>query len=300
MGCPHSVESGTVAIKTTCGAFDSIMHPGFNYYACCVQGVAGELSLRVQQQNISCTTKTLDNVFVTVRVSVQYMVKAGHEEDAFYKLTDPQMQIEAYVFDSLRAEVPKFTLDDVFIVKDKLSSAVKETVLTAMTEFGYEIIATPVTDIDPDASVKAAMNETERQKRLKKAAEDKGEADKILTVKTAEAQAEQIRIEASAQADASELQGQGLSRQRQAIVEGLQKSVTLFTENVTGTDAEGVMDMIMMTQYFDTLTNIGAQSKASTVFIPTGPRGHTDMATQMRQGMLESQAASAAMASSKA
>lgn len=219
------------------------------------------------------------------------MVKPGHEKDAFYKLTNPKHQIESYVFDSLRAEVPKFTLDDIFVVKDKLSSAVKETVENSMTDFGYEILATPVTDIDPDAGVKQAMNETNRMKRLKKAAEDKGEAEKILKIKTAEAKAAEIRIEAEASADASELSGQGLSRQRQAIIEGLQKSVASFTEHVDGADAKAVMEMIMMTQYFDVMRDIGGNSKATTVFVPAGPNASSNLSNQIRLGMMEASAA---------
>jgi len=222
------------------------------------------------------------------------MVKPGHEEKAYYRLTNPRHQIESYVFDSLRAEVPKFSLDDVFVVKDKLSSAVKDTVETAMDSFGYEILATPITDIDPDAGVKQAMNETNRQKRLKKAAEDKGEAQKILQVKQAEAKAAEIRIQASAEADASELQGQGLSRQRQAIVEGLQKSVSLFTDGVKGMEPEVVMDMIMINLYFDTIKEIGSGDKSNTIFIPHQPGAMQDIASQMRMGMLQAQAGSKA------
>lgn len=293
MGCPYSTDSGTVAIKTQFGKFARVQEPGCDclLLPCCYEGVAGKLSMRVQQHDVSCQTKTLDNVFINVKVSVQYMVKPGHEREAFYKLTNPRHQIESYVFDSLRAEVPKFTLDDVFVVKDKLSTAVRETVLSAMTDFGYEILATPITDLDPDAGVKSAMNETQRQKRLKKAAEDKGEAQKILTIKTAEAKAAEIRIEAEANADASELQGQGLSRQRQAIVEGLQKSVSLFTSNVAGTSSSDVMNLIMQTQYYDTIKDIGGATGSSTIFIPTGPQGNNDIQSQIRQGLLESSAA---------
>lgn len=292
MGVPYSTETGTVSIKTAFGKFDSTVHAGLDCLLCCgcYQSVAGTISLRVQQHDITCQTKTLDNVFVSVQVSVQYMVKPGLEKEAFYRLTNPRHQIESYVFDSLRAEVPKFTLDDVFVVKDKLSSAVKETVETAMTDFGYEILATPITDIDPDAGVKQAMNETNRQKRLKKAAEDKGEAQKILQIKQAEAKAAEIRIEASAAADASELQGQGISRQRQAIVDGLQKSVSAFTTTIKGMEPEAVMDMIMITQYFDTIKEIGANNKSSTVFIPHQPGGMADIASQMRNGLLQAQA----------
>jgi len=286
MGACYTTSTGTVSIKTQCGAFHKVQEEGCDCLICpCgYEAVAGTLSLRVQQQDIGCSTKTLDNVFVTIQVSVQYLVKRGLEKEAFYKLTNPRHQIESYVFDSLRAEVPQFTLDDIFVVKDKLSKAVKDTVESAMTEFGYEILATPITDINiEDANLKAAMNETQRQKRLKRAAEDRGEAEKILKIKTAEARAAEIRIEAEASADAAELSGQGLSRQRQAIVEGLQKSVEAFTSNVEGSDPQTVMNMIMVTQYFDALKDIGANNKSSTVFIPTGPGTVADLSQQIRQ-----------------
>lgn len=294
MGSCHSTDGGTVTIIQKCGAFDRVQEPGCTclILPCCYEQVAGTVSLRIQQHDIMCNTKTLDNVFVNVKVSVQFKVKSGLEKDSFYRLTNPRHQIESYVYDSLRAEVPRYTLDDVFVVKDKLSSAVRQTVEEAMTAFGFEIIATPVTDIDPDAGVKASMNEMQRQKRLKKASEEKGEAQKILTIKEAEARAAQVRIEAGAQADAAELQGQGLSRQRQAIADGLQKSVASFTGNVPGTSAQDVMDLIMMSQYYETLKDIGGTSKSSTVFVPMGPNGaRADMAS-MRQGVMEGLAGS--------
>lgn len=289
MGCPYSTETGTVSILQTCGKFEAVQEAGCGWLWCpgCYESVAGTVSLRTRQHNIICSTKTLDNVFVSIMVSVQFRVKRGLEKEAFYELYNPTSQIESYVFDSLRAEVPQFTLDDIFVVKDKLSSAVQSTVKEAMTSFGYEIIATPITDIDPDSNVKHAMNEMNKQTRLKRAAEERGEGEKILRIKTAEAKAAEIRIQAEAESDASELAGQGLSRQRQAIVDGLQKSVAAFTSEVKGTDPSTVMNMIMVTQYFDALKDIGSNNKSSTVFIPTSPATVGDLATQIRQGLME-------------
>jgi len=249
--------------------------------------VGGVVSLRLQQIDVDCDTKTKDNVFVKMRCSVQFVVMTDQIEDAFYQLSDPKHQIKSYIFDVLRAEVPKVTLDELFLVKDQMSKAVKDGVGKAMNRFGFEIVATPITDIDPDKGVKAAMNEINRQERLKKAASDKGEAAKILSIKRAEAEAAKIRIEAQADADAKELAGQGLSRQRQAIVDGLQESVNIFTKGVAGADPTTVMDMIMITQYFDTLKDMGANSRTNTIFIPHQPGGLTDLSSQLRQGIME-------------
>jgi regulator of protease activity HflC (stomatin/prohibitin superfamily) len=214
-------------------------------------------------------------------------VPADGIHDSFYKLTDKHKQMRAFVYDVLRAEVPKVTLDQLFLAKEKLSKVLKDGVQKQMQQYGIEILATPVTDIDPDQGVKHAMNEINRQERLKKAAEDKGEAAKIIMVKKAEALAQKIRIEAEADADAKELAGEGLSRQRQAIVNGLQESVNLFTKGVPGADHSTVMDMIMITQYFDTMKDIGANSRTNAIFMPHQPGAISDVSSQLRQGILE-------------
>lgn len=245
------------------------------------------MSLRVRQVDIICDTKTLDNVFVKVAVGVQFIVVPEKITDAFYKLTNVKHQLTAYIYDVLRAEVPKVTLDNLFLTKEQLSKELKAGVGEQMARFGFEILATPITDIDPDAGVKKAMNEINRQERLKKAASDKGEAMKIVMIKEAEARAARIRIEAEADADAKELAGQGLSRQRQAIVDGLQESVNLFTKGVPGADPSTVMDMIMITQYFDTMKDIGANSRSNAIFMPHQPGAVADLSSQLRQGILE-------------
>jgi len=289
---PFTAESGTVKMITRFGKHNHIQGPGLGVLCapcCCMDAIAGTLSMRVQQVDVQCNTKTLDNVFVKVEVAVQYLVEPGQEYNAFYKLTNAQHQIESYVYDSLRSEVPKVSLDNLFVVKEQLAGAVKKTVGDAMGPFGYQILATPVTDIDPDPGVKQAMNEINRQERLKKAASDKGEAAKILAIKEAESIAEKIRIEAQADADSKFYAGEGLSRQRQAIVDGLHKSVNIFTEGVHGAKAGDVMDMIMITQYFDTIKEIGAKSGSNTIFIPHQPGAISDISAQMRQGILEAQ-----------
>lgn len=289
MGIPFSTQTGSVKIIERFGSFKKIQRPGLGWLIPCVDQVAGIVSLRVQQVDIKCETKTEDNVFVFVNVSVQYIVRPDQIHDSFYKLTDVKHQLTAYIYDVIRAEVPKVGLDDLFIMKEQLSSAIKVGVGKEMMKYGFEILATPVTDIIPDKGVKAAMNEINRQERLKKAATDKGEAAKIIAIKDAEAKAAKIRIEAKADADAKELAGQGLSRQRQAIVDGLQESVNLFTKGVPGADPSTVMDMIMITQYFDAMQTVASHSKTNTIFMPHQPGVIGDLTSQLRQGIMEAQ-----------
>ena len=220
-------------------------------------------------------TKTQDNVFVHVVVSVQYFVLTEKVYDAFYKLDDPVNQIKAFVFDVVRARVPKIKLDDVFEKKDEIASAVKSELSQVMDDFGYGIVKTLVTDIDPDAKVKEAMNEINAAQRLRVAASEKGEADKIIQVKSAEADAE-----------AKALSGKGIADQRRAIVEGLRESVNEFQRTIEGTSAADAMNLILMTQYFDTLKDLGNASKTNTILIPHSPGGLADLASQLRDSMI--------------
>jgi len=219
------------------------------------------------------------------------MVKRGQEQAAFYSLTNPQQQVKSYVFDALRAIVPRVNLDELFVIKEKLADEIKQSVQIAMQDYGYSIMDTPIIDIEPDPGVKQAMNEINRQERLKKAAEDKGEAAKILAVKDAEAHAAKVRIVAQAEADSAELQGQGISRQRQAIVDGLEKSVNNFREGVPGVQPNLVIDMVLISQYFDTLKDIAANNKSNAVFMPYGSGAVNDITSQLRQGIMEANAA---------
>ncbi|GAQ79726.1 Helicase [Klebsormidium nitens] len=238
--------------------------------------VAGYVNLRVQQLDVRCETKTKDNVFVHVVCSVQYHAIEDHAYEAFYKLTDPQAQIKSYVFDVVRASVPKLILDDVFDQKDHIADNVKVELSKVMGTFGYQIERALVIDIDPDPSVKHSMNEINAASRLRVAAQEKGEAEKILAVKRAEGDAE-----------SKYLAGKGVARQRQAITDGLRESVQAFAGQIEGTSAKEVMDMVLITQYFDTMKEIGASSKNTTVFMPHNPSMVSDVASQIRTGFLE-------------
>jgi len=230
----------------------------------------------VQQLDVRCETKTKDNVFVNVVASIQYRALAEKANEAFYKLSNTRSQIQAYVFDVIRAFVPKLNLDDTFEQKNEIAKAVEDELEKAMSTYGYEIVQTLIVDIEPDEHVKRAMNEINAAARMRVAANEKAEAEKILQIKRAEGEAE-----------AKYLSGLGIARQRQAIVDGLRDSVLGFSVNVPGTTAKDVMDMVLVTQYFDTMKEIGAASKSSAVFIPHGPGAVRDVATQIRDGLLQ-------------
>lgn len=275
--CCIQVDQSTVAVEEQFGRYTDVLDPGchcvpwiFGYQ------VAGKLSLRVQQLDVRCETKTKDNVFVTVVASIQYQAVAENAADAFYKLSNTKAQIQAYVFDVIRASVPRLGLDAVFEQKNEIAKAVEQELEKAMSAYGFEIVQTLIVDIEPDAHVKRAMNEINAASRLRTAANDKAEAEKILQIKKAEGEAE-----------SKYLSGLGIARQRQAIVDGLRDSVLAFSENVPGTTAKDVMDMVLVTQYFDTMKEIGASSKSSAVFIPHGPGAVKDVASQIRDGLLQ-------------
>jgi len=276
LGC-ILVNQSKVAVREHFGKFDDILEPGCHCLPwCCGYQLAGELTLRVQQLDVRCETKTKDNVFVTVVASVQYRALVEKAADAFYKLSNTKGQIQAYVFDVIRASVPKLDLDSTFLQKNDIAKAVEEELEKAMSAYGFEIVQTLIVDIEPDVQVKRAMNEVNAAARLRVATNEKAEAEKILQIKQAEGEAE-----------SKYLSGLGMARQRQAIVDGLRDSVLAFSENVPETSAKDVMDLVLVTQYFDTMKEIGANSKSSAVFIPHGPGAVKDIASQIREGLLQ-------------
>jgi len=269
------VEQQTVAIVARFGKFINAARAGMNVKIPFADAIVGRISLRVLQLDVPVETKTKDNVFIKLAISVQYRVKPDRIYDAFYRLSDPNAQITSFIFDVVRAQVPKLILDDVFEKKDTIAVAVKGELAEQMNEFGYDIIKALVTDIDPDAKVKAAMNEINEQQRLRMAAEQKGEATKILRVKKAEGEAESLR-----------LQGQGIAEQRKAIVEGLKDSIGEFQKSIPGTSAADVMNLVLVTQYYDALKEIGANSKSNTLLLPSTPDGTKAFANLIQESVL--------------
>jgi regulator of protease activity HflC (stomatin/prohibitin superfamily) len=274
-----TVEQQTTAIVQRFGKFVRMAQPGLNFKIPFIDNVAGRVNLRVQQLDVKVETKTEDNVFVHVTVSVQYFVVPSKVYEAFYKLVDPESQVTSFVFDVVRARVPKIKLDDVFEKKDEIADAVKDELAHVMDDFGYGIVKTLVTDIDPDHKVKDAMNEINAAQRMRVAANEKGEAERILKVKSAEADAQ-----------SKALQGKGIADQRKAIVDGLRTSVEEFRSGVPGATAQDVMNLVLMTQYFDTLKELGQASHTNTILIPHSPGGMTDLAAQMRTAMMTAEA----------
>ncbi|GBG59642.1 hypothetical protein CBR_g49906 [Chara braunii] len=275
--CFICVPQSKVGILEQCGKFSRVVGAGCHFINIfCCEWVSGLVSLRLQQLDVKCETKTKDNVFVNVVVSVQYRAEEARAKDAFYKLTNPRLQIQAYVFDVVRASVPKLILDDVFGQKDDIAHSVKTELEKVMGSFGYDIEQTLITDIEPDPVVKRSMNEINAAARMRLAANEKAEAEKILQVKLAEGEAE-----------AKYLSGLGVARQRQAIVDGLRESVTSFSQQVKGTSAKDILDLVLITQYFDTMKDIGSHSKNTTVFVPSNPSAVADVAAQIRGGFLQ-------------
>jgi len=256
----YTVDTAESAVVQRFGKFVRIAGAGLNFKIPWFESVAGRVNLRVQQFKVEVETKTQDNVFVKISVSVQYQVIQSKVYEAFYKLNSPGDQITSYVYDSVRSQVPKMSVDDVFAKKDDVADAVKRELSSVMDEFGYTIIKTLVTDVDPDAKVKSAMNDINAAQREQVAAQARGEAEKILKVKQAEADAE-----------SKALQGRGIADQRKAIVSGLRDSVEAFKQSVEGASAKDVMSLVLMTQYFDTLKEIGSQDKSNVIFMPNSP-----------------------------
>ncbi|MGA3032160.1 MAG: SPFH domain-containing protein [Terracidiphilus sp.] len=268
----YTVRTYTAGVVERFGKFNRVAKPGLQFLVPYCETVR-MVDLQVRQATVNVETKTKDNVFVTIPVSVQYQVVETKVFDAYYRLSNPQAQIESYVFNSILGHVPTLTLDEAFEQQQQISAAVKKDLDDVMDTFGYNILRALVTDIVPDAKVKAAMNDINAAQREQIAAQARGEADKILKVKQAEAEAE-----------SKALQGDGVARQRQAIIKGLQASVEQFKSAVEGSTAQDVMAMVLMTQYFDTMREIGVSGKSSTILLPSSPGTVNDLMTQIMAG----------------
>ena len=278
LGSFFTVNTSQVAIITRFGKFLRVAEAGLNWKTPYIDTVAGLVSLRVNQINLTMETKTKDNVFVTIPISVQNRVRPEKVYDAFYKLSDPVAQIKSYVEQVILGHVPSMTLDEVFASQSSIAAAVKQELDSDMAAFGYEIVNVLVTDIVPDAKVKSAMNDINAAQREQVAATARGEADKILVVKKAEAEAE-----------SKALQGQGIANQRKAIVEGLQVSIEQFQKAVEGATSKDVMQLVLVTQYFDTLKSIGENDKTNTLFLAHSPGAVKEVSDQILNSMLVAQ-----------
>ncbi|KAG1360743.1 Hypersensitive-induced response protein 4 [Cocos nucifera] len=312
------IDQASIGVVESWGRFQRLAAPGLHFFnPFAGECLAGVLSTRVSSLDVRIETKTKDNVFVQLLCSIQYRIVKENADDAFYELQNPKEQIQAYVFDVVRAHVPRMTLDEVFEQKGDVAKAVLEELEKVMGEYGYNIEQILMVDIIPDASVRRAMNEinadtgvtyeykwfgripqlmlepgdtvvvsilqnwhyfaeSSKAQRLQLASVYKGESEKVILVKKAEAEAE-----------AKYLGGVGVAKQRQAITDGLRENILNFSHTVSGTTAKEVMDLIMVTQYFDTIKELGNSSKNTTVFIPHGPGHVRDITDQIRNGMME-------------
>ena len=262
------VKQQTSAIIERFGRFVSIRQSGLHFRIPIIDRIAGRISLRILQLDVIVETKTKDDVFVKLKVSVQYKVVREKVYDAFYKLDYPQDQITSYVFDVVRAVVPKMKLDDVFEKKDDIANAVKGELNDAMINYGYDIIKALVTDIDPDPEVKAAMNRINAAERKKVAAQYDGDAERILIVEKAKAEAESKR-----------LQGQGIADQRREIARGLEESVDVL--NKVGINSQEASALIVVTQHYDTLQAIGGETNTNLILLPNSPQAGSEMLNDM-------------------
>ena len=262
------VKQQSAAVVERFGKFVSVRQSGLQLKIPIIDSVAGRLSLRIQQLDVVVETKTKDDVFVKLKVSVQFKVIKEKVYDAFYKLDNPGDQITSFIFDVVRAEVPKLILDDVFLKKDDIAIAVKSELQDAMTEYGFQIIKTLVTDIDPDAQVKESMNRINASEREKVAAQFEGEAQKILIVEKAKAEAESKR-----------LQGQGIADQRREIARGLEDSVKVL--NGVDINSQEASALIVVTQHYDTLQSVGAEANSNLILMPNSPQAGSEMLKNM-------------------
>jgi len=268
--CIQCIQTSTVGVIERCGKFQGLATPGLNCLFWPFDTVAGGINCRLQQINVKCTTKTKDNVFVDIVVSVQFQANIEGIYDAFYKLTNAEHQINSYVYDSIRSIVPRMELDEVFSAKSEIASNVKTHLSEVMLTYGYTLFEALVIDIDPNIKVKQAMNEINAATRLKEAEKEKAEANKITLVKAAEADAE-----------SKYLSGTGVAKQRAAIVNGLKSSVEEFAGSVEGTTPQDVMHLLLLTQYFDMMSEVGRNQNKTNIFLPHTPNCVADLKGQL-------------------
>jgi len=275
LGSLFTVETAQVAIVQRLGKFARVAGPGLNWKTPMIEAVVKRMSLKVQQFDVQVETKTQDNVFVQIPVSIQYKVMPEAVEAAFYKLTDPVKQIESMVYNVVLGHVPKMKLDDTFLNQADIANDLRDSLDGSMKEYGYSIVKVLISDIVPDQKVKAAMNDINAAQREREATVSRAETNKLLLVKQAEAEAESKR-----------LQGEGIANQRKAIISGLKDSVEDFAKTVAGSTPQDVMQLVLMTQYFDTLKEIAANDHSNTILIPHTPNTLTDLFGQIRNAVI--------------
>lgn len=264
-----TVEQQTTAIVERFGKFMRLARPGLHVRVPFIDKIASRMGLQVEQLELELETKTKDNVFVNVEIAIQYKVDPQHVQEVWYLLDDPKAQMEAFTSDVVRSKLPRLDLDAAYADVEEMALAIEQTLRERMQAYGYEVVKALVLNINPAAEVKEAMNRINASRRNQEAAIAQGEADKILVVKRAEAEAESKR-----------LQGEGVAAQRKAIIGGLRESVSKFA-NETGVDAEEAMQLVVLTGYTDMLRDVAASSSTNTLLLPPTPSGVNDLITAL-------------------
>jgi regulator of protease activity HflC (stomatin/prohibitin superfamily) len=275
LGSFFTIETAHAGVVQRLGKFSRIAAPGLNFKMPYIDSVVAKISLQVQQMDVKVETKTKDNVFVQIPISVQYNVMPDKVYDAFYKLSDPVKQIESFIYNVILGHVPKLTLDETFDQQSQIAIDVKNSLDASMAEFGYTIVKSLITDIVPDEKVKAAMNDINAAAREREATVSRAETEKLLLVKKAEADAESKR-----------LQGEGIANQRKAIIEGLRESIAGFSNSVEGATPRDAMAMVLLTQYFDTLKEVAGTNRSNTIMMPHTPNALGDLFDQFRNAFI--------------
>jgi regulator of protease activity HflC (stomatin/prohibitin superfamily) len=271
LSCIKMVKERTALVVERLGKFNRILQPGLNFIVPILEKSSKVINLKIQQMNVHIETKTKDNVFVKLQVSVHVQVMKSRVKEAYYELDDPYAQISSYIFDVVRAEVPKLELDDVFVRKDDIAIAVRHELSDNMEQYGYQIIKTLITDIDPDGMVKESMNRINAAKRNKEALAEDAEGRKIAKIKDAEAEKESKR-----------LQGEGVAEQRLAIIQGFADSVEDFSKTLSDVSPVEIMQFVLLTQHYDTIKDIG--EKNSSILVPYSPGSLQTLQEQILEG----------------
>ena len=276
-----TIEQAHAGVVQRLGKFLRIAQPGLNFKMPYLDVVVANISLQVQQLDVKVETKTKDNVFVQIPIAIQHKVTPDKIYDAFYKLSDPVKQIESFVYNVILGHVPKLTLDETFDQQSQIAIDVKNSLDASMSEFGYSIVKSLITDLVPDEKVKAAMNDINAAAREREATVSRAETEKLLLVKKAEADAESKR-----------LQGEGIANQRKAIIEGLRDSIAKFTTSVEGATPRDAMSMVLLTQYFDTLKEVAGTNRSNTILMPHTPNALAELMEQFRTTLITGELAS--------
>jgi len=272
-GTVFTVKQQTTAIVERFGKFVRINQSGLQFKIPLIERISGRVNLKIQQLDVIVETKTKDDVFVQLKISVQFQILKEKVYDAFYKLQNPHEQITAFIFDTVRAEVPKMKLDDVFEKKDDIALAIQRELKEAMLNYGYDIVKALVTDLDPDAQVKSAMNRINAAEREKVAAQYEGDAQRIIIVEKAKAEAESKR-----------LQGMGIANQRREIARGLEESMDVL--NRAGINSQEASALIIITQHYDTLQAVGERTNSNLIMLPNSPNAASNMLNDMTASLV--------------